>query len=736
MYRYIVVLVISLTLTACFNLVETSSGSSSDKTTQDPSGIWIGTQSVVGTGAFDMKTIIYDGKIFGISEDAGVMYAGTYEMKKGRFLVSDGRANSSTSYNLYDLYDNNKAFAIGIVDANIEQQQQFNGSFTNTAGQEGELTSYYSMLYDRAVSIADIQGSHTTSKVDINIDGDGIMTGTYDGCSVYGSISTPESDKNIFKVETVLKDCSVAGSYDGLGVVSADDSCIYFMAMTANTDRMEAFAFPLSSVPESFKTEEPVVKALDYNTDKSLLSARSVTFATEYGGNHDGEDFTNLDIHYNVQNGSYCNAVFNKTSFAVSVEESYQCFPVGFAQSNSCTRWVFYTPTITDSDFSGSTFDKSVLGGYNTSTYVQTPTVIKNSNFSGSSFTGSGGSGRRFLISATDTDFSGSTFNNYDMSIDNVSNNFNGSEFINSKVTLADGNLENATFTSSSLTINKENTNLKNVTINNGTLLVNANTTFENVVLNNCGLVVNSSDAIDRTGLTINGTTSVDLYQDSDISGWNLSNSTVLFHQWKTFTPYLLFTQGHASGTFTGTNFSGSTIVMPLFYDDAIKDQEATYVADSDFTRADFSSAVFSRVTNADTTPNFPIVGLSAFYKCDFTAANFSNADLANANFQFSTLNYANFKGATPPPDNYMFTSSFGNAWWFDGTRCLPGSIATCISVPSSLNTGLTYEEYLSGKDDLDKAAENIKNKAQETANQAVSFIKDTTSSVKHFFGL
>ncbi|MCD8491137.1 MAG: hypothetical protein LRY51_04130, partial [Geovibrio sp.] len=46
---------------------------------------------------------------------------------------------------------------------------------------------------------------------------------------------------------------------------------------------------------------------------------------------------------------------------------------------------------------------------------------------------------------------------------------------------------------------------------------------------------------------------------------------------------------------------------------------------------------------------------------------------------------------------NMNFTY-LGNAWWADGTRCAVTSITYCL--PKVYDNGLTYEEYLSGKDD------------------------------------
>ena len=92
-----------------------------------------------------------------------------------------------------------------------------------------------------------------------------------------------------------------------------------------------------------------------------------------------------------------------------------------------------------------------------------------------------------------------------------------------------------------------------------------------------------------------------------------------------------------------------------------------------------------------DTLNYYPI-----FLRCDFRAANFTNASLGNAYFMLSDMRYANLKGAEKPKSAIgLRTSDYSNAWWYDGSRCASISVGLCIPVPDAFNTGLTYEEYL-----------------------------------------
>jgi glycine/serine hydroxymethyltransferase len=58
MLRLILVLLFTLSFAGCMDLNGNSS-SHDESDVENPSGIWIGSQTIVGTGVFDMKTIIY-----------------------------------------------------------------------------------------------------------------------------------------------------------------------------------------------------------------------------------------------------------------------------------------------------------------------------------------------------------------------------------------------------------------------------------------------------------------------------------------------------------------------------------------------------------------------------------------------------------------------------------------------------------------------------------------------------
>ena len=726
MYRYILFFLITVSLYGCFYIG--GGNSQSDDSQQDPSGIWLGSQSIVGSGAYDMKTIIYNGRLVGISEDAGVLYSGTYEMSNDEYLVADGRDNSSTTYRLYDLYDDSNFFSIGLVAAHVEEQNRFSGSFQNDAGQEGELDAYYSSLYEKAVSIKDIEGERSNSAMNIIIERSGEFSGHYSGCSINGRFTVPEAGKNIFVVDFDLTGCSKAGSYDGLGIIMENNSGDpYFMGLTSNDNRMEALGFALDDLPASFKTVrsktiiDTVTTELKEAADivetasKTSVLGSSSSLPLE-SGNHDGETFGSDTMAYRYSGASYKNASFTGTKFYKVQTESHQCLSTGFSGSifTTCTETVYYPSAISGSDFSGAVFSNASFGAADTSTYY---TSVSNSNFTGVQFIGpaqtSVDKNKTLYIKPTGTDFSGSTFENYKFSINNIGNIFTGSSFINSVLSVSsnDNDLSGSSFTGGSLTFNNK-------------------AFVSNVTYDGVSVTVNVND-LDLEDADLSKLAALYLYKKIDLSGYDLSGASVKMYSNGSMLDGMQ--EDYEGSSFSGTNFSDGQISMaPYEYTVSSSNGSARYYSaltayDINFSKANFSRTTFA-VAQSDSEYD-DTAAAPSFTKCNFTGANFKDADIGGSKFFFSRLDYTNLEGADDC-DTHMdiLTSYFGNAWWFDGTRCAAISIGTCI--PTPFDTGLTYNEYLSGKDDIDKAAENIKKEAEDLIETGKSFIKDTASSV------
>jgi uncharacterized protein YjbI with pentapeptide repeats len=670
-----------------------------------------------------MKTIIYNGRLVGISEDAGVLYSGTYEISDDKYLVADGRENSSTTYKLYDIYNENNFFSIGLVTAHIEEKNRFSGGFQNDAGQEGELDSYYSSLYDKAVSISDIYGSRHNDDMSISIDDSGFFTGTYSGCVIDGSFSIPQAGKNMFAIKFDLSECSTAGTYDGLGIIMADDFDLpYFMGLASNETRMEAIGFILDELPKSFITKTRKSKTIvKYANPKPRMSfAGNIDNLPADSGVHDNEVYTDTNMAYRFLEASYIGASFIRTKmFKVEKAES-PC--LGWFSVGTCTSDIYYTSYIKDSNFSGALFDQVDFGSsyqdfISSASYY---TVIKDSDFSSSSFISQQQDSidqNKFLyIKPYGTNFNGSVFQSYKFTINTDGNNFSNSNFMNTVLNLETNDIDitGSMFRESSVTFN----NITNV---------------QRVVFHDTKVTIKTS-SFDFTGADISELSELNLFETIDVSGYDLSNIDIVFNA----NDNVLggFTAGYKGGSFVGTDFRGSTLSMGLHKvvtennNGAVSYYTGITAYDTDFSKADFSGANFVNTTydNGYKTVTAP----PAFTNCDFTGADFSGADMGTSEFYFSKLNYVNLEGADYVDKSggslKTITSYFGNAWWFDGTRCAAISIGTCI--PSPFDTGLSYAEYLSGKGELDKAAENIKKEVVDAIDKGKSFIEDTGGSV------
>lgn len=315
--------VINIIVALTFMLLITGCNSSSDEPITEiiqeevnPAGIWIGYQTILtenGRGVFDMKTLIYDGKFYGVSEDANILYSGSYEMTHGKYLVTNGIEDSNTSYRIYDVLDNGKFFANGMTALNVKEQESFSGAFENDVLQEGEVSATFTQLYNKASSLEYIKGDINTSKVNLNINESGTISGTFKECQIDGTISVPDSSVNMYKLGFTLVSCEDSGTYNGLGVVALDsNNSAYFMALASDEDglKMEVFFDYLEETPSEFLESLEI----DSDTSKNAKARASNNVSSECGGlnNIDGLDYSYMIL----QRCDYTDISAIKTNFS------------------------------------------------------------------------------------------------------------------------------------------------------------------------------------------------------------------------------------------------------------------------------------------------------------------------------------------------------------------------------------------------------------------------------------
>jgi len=230
-----------------------------------PAGIWLGVQTVVEkdvdgtvvTNAFDMKTIIYDGRYYGISEGANIVFSGTYEMGENGRMISNGLDGGEHSYKMYSLPNGGESWVNGVARLDFIEKQSFSGLFQNDAYQEGSMEALYSSLYEKGASLENVTGTFASDGYDLTIDANGAISGNKNNCEISGAVSVPNAEVNIYDLNYSLSgpSCIKEGSFTGLGIVAVDsNNAAYFLGLTNNSDetKMDGVAYYLDDTPFSF----------------------------------------------------------------------------------------------------------------------------------------------------------------------------------------------------------------------------------------------------------------------------------------------------------------------------------------------------------------------------------------------------------------------------------------------------------------------------------------------------
>lgn len=243
-------------------------GGSSDTKTDtvnelSPEGLWLGYQTVheISNGAvvsnvFDMKTIVYDGRFVGVSEDANIFFSGSYKQNNlGNMYADSLGSDSETGYKMYSIDSGGAHWTDGIVRLSVVEKSSLEGSFYNKAQQEGEIESVYSSLSEKGASLEYIAADITSANYAMTIAVDGTVSGVKSGCTIDGTFRVPDAAINIYEMDYMLSGCDKAGSYSGLGALAvSSDSQVYFTGFSVNSDEtvMDGTLFYLDKTPEAF----------------------------------------------------------------------------------------------------------------------------------------------------------------------------------------------------------------------------------------------------------------------------------------------------------------------------------------------------------------------------------------------------------------------------------------------------------------------------------------------------
>ncbi len=232
--KWMMALSLSMFLTACGGGGSSSSGSSSgggdlnNNTTiqapdyseqPSPDGIYLGSGSDA-TGALEFLALVYDYKLYAI-DDNKIQYNGEIIS----YPTTDEFGMSVKMYDTsLDLYNT------AMVEGTYAPAGYIDGDWEGViGGGTGSFSlDYAGSAYEKSASIATISGTWADTNLQtpptITIDSDGGFFGTgADGCTFTGTFTVPQSDRNTYKINMIVENCSsYNGTYSGLAALIGD----------------------------------------------------------------------------------------------------------------------------------------------------------------------------------------------------------------------------------------------------------------------------------------------------------------------------------------------------------------------------------------------------------------------------------------------------------------------------------------------------------------------------------
>lgn len=247
MQRTKLFLALSLTvaLSACGG--GSSSGGSNDSNVNistvseqpSPDGIYRGTGRDA-SGELEFIALVHDYQIHAVST-GNIQY-------EGEIISYPGSSEYGLSLLMYgsDL----SVFDQAVVDGTYTPEDTIRGEWRQSLGGTGNFTlSYEAVIYEQPASIADITGTwgdtNLSTPPTITIDRDGDFYGSDSaGCSYTGNFSVPRADRNMFKVQLLVENCSfLNGTYAGLAAVLGAEGSETIFAFAANNSESWPFMF-------------------------------------------------------------------------------------------------------------------------------------------------------------------------------------------------------------------------------------------------------------------------------------------------------------------------------------------------------------------------------------------------------------------------------------------------------------------------------------------------------------
>lgn len=208
-------------------------GSSDGGTTAqvNANGIWSGTFIETGYGTFDIDVLTYNGEIIGISQDADIIYRGTYSV-----------SGSTMTATVNDYEIGGGYLATTTLSISVVEQSTMSGSFSTSYNSTGTISVSFDDTYNRSSSLSTIAGTWTynvtgySSTTTINDQGE--VSGTNsDGCVITGTVTLLDTTHNLYALDIEASSCgSLNGTYDGLATLQDDATEIDTLTYCVSSD--------------------------------------------------------------------------------------------------------------------------------------------------------------------------------------------------------------------------------------------------------------------------------------------------------------------------------------------------------------------------------------------------------------------------------------------------------------------------------------------------------------------
>ena len=192
-----------------------SSASAASSVNATPTGVWDGTFTENGVGAFAITGIISGNQLVFISLDGGAIYEGTISVNGTSFTAT------TTDYAI-----GGEVFSTSNLSGTIQRRSSITGTYTSSNGATGSFSLTYDSVTDRGSSLSVTDGNWTATDVGVTLTFSIISTGDLtgsdtDGCIYNGTVNIIDASVNIYRLTIAVSSCGIFnGAYTGYGVVT------------------------------------------------------------------------------------------------------------------------------------------------------------------------------------------------------------------------------------------------------------------------------------------------------------------------------------------------------------------------------------------------------------------------------------------------------------------------------------------------------------------------------------